>query len=85
MTLYNLRTEGRLIRVTKFSDDVEFQGVYYLTPGYSGKFYCNCPQGRRETCRHRKMYDAFRSAGYIDTEYFLDFDKWRWALPIRKD
>lgn len=67
MILYNLKTEGPDFRITKFDDGLNPESSYLVNP--SG---CECPQGHKSTCRHRKMLGAIQKV--VDTELFYCFD-----------
>lgn len=67
MTLYNAKTEGDSLRVTKFDDDLNVESSYLTSPNE-----CTCPAGSRSTCRHRQMYPNLRMIA--DTGNFWDYE-----------
>lgn len=67
MTLYNAKTEGHSLRVTKFDSDLNPESSYLTTSEL-----CECPAGVRSTCRHRQMYPILRTIA--DKNEFWDFD-----------
>lgn len=68
MSLYNLRsTELSSYRVTKFDSDLNVESSYNVIPST-----CDCPQGHKITCRHRKMLKNILPI--VDTEWFYDYD-----------
>lgn len=68
MSLYNLRTAELGYRVTKFDSDLNVESSYNVTPST-----CDCPQGHKPTCRHRKM--LWNLLQILDTEFFWDYDE----------
>ena len=69
MTLYNARTSGDSLRITKFDDDLNpIDDSSYLT----SQTECTCPAGHRPTCRHRQMYFALWMIR--DSGKFWDFE-----------
>jgi len=71
MSLYNAKTLDDTIRITKFTDDLDVESSYTVS-----RNSCDCPAGRRDTCRHRQMFPSFVER--IDTPWFLDWDNARW-------
>src|SRR5438105_2239915 len=68
MILYNLRTYSpSTFEITKFDDDLNMESSYKVNAQD-----CECPQGHRPTCRHRKMLGAM--LGIVDTEAFYCYD-----------
>ncbi len=63
--------------MTKFDADFNVQSSYTLT-----QEGCDCPQGHKPTCRHRKMLPAFAKEGHINDGWFLDWDTRQWRKPI---
>lgn len=84
MSLYNCRTEGPNYRVVKFDNDLNLETIYTLRRGYSGKYYCNCFAGNRDTCRHREMLAGFIKHNVVDSKYFFDYENWRWVTPVKE-
>lgn len=75
MTLYNCKSEIDGLgdfwhRITKFDDDMNVEASYKVT--LAG---CDCPAGKRPTCRHRKMLPNFIRARAVNTAMFYDFDR----------
>lgn len=68
MTLYNAKTEGHSLRVTKFDSDLNPESSYLTTAEN-----CECPAGVRSTCRHRQMYYNLRAIA--DGPYFFNYDE----------
>jgi hypothetical protein len=76
MILYNLKTDGiNLFRITKFDDDMNMESSYLV-----GHTVCECPQGHKPTCRHRKMLPLMLDR--IDTPWFYCFDDGLWYDPL---
>jgi hypothetical protein len=73
-TLYNCRSAGPAFRITKFDDDMNVESSYICT-----EEQCDCPAGVRPTCRHRQMLPKFLQRNFVDTEWFLDFDRGGWV------
>lgn len=67
MTLYNAKSEGHSLRVTKFDFDLNPESSYLTTAEN-----CECPAGVRSTCRHRQMYPHLQAIA--NTGKFFDFD-----------
>lgn len=67
MTLYNAKTEGHSLRVTKFDSDLNPESSYLTTSEL-----CECPAGVRSTCRHRQMYYNLRAIA--DQPRFWDYE-----------
>lgn len=67
MTLYNSKTEGDSLRVTKFDSDLNVESSYLTTAEN-----CECPAGHRSTCRHRQMYPILQTIANLPQ--FWDFD-----------
>lgn len=70
--LYSIKTEigvdGDRHRITKFVDG-EVESSYHTT-----HTECDCPAGRRPSCRHRQMLPQMIAAGIVNTHWFWDFD-----------
>lgn len=67
MILYNLRIVESTYRITKFDDDMNVESSYLVSDQA-----CECPQGHKPTCRHRKMLPALLPI--VDTEEFYCYD-----------
>lgn len=83
MSLYNCHSVGNNYRIVKWSDDLDIEATYELWT-VRGRYHCHCFQANKPSCRHRDMLTQFLNAGRVDTHYFLDFDNWRWVLPIKQ-
>ena len=87
--LYNLRTEGDGYIITKHGEDMEVVSLYHMTsdpnyPGIQNAITCNCPQGAKPTCRHRKMFPMMLER--VDTGWFFDFDNTgQWFDPFNTE
>lgn len=68
MILYNLQelTSGELA-ITKFDNDFNVESSYKVSD-----IACECPQGHKPTCRHRRMLSSM--AQIVDTDIFYCFD-----------
>ena len=74
--LYNCKSISPIeYRITKF-DDYEVVSDYVVSNGG-----CDCPQGNKPTCRHRKMLPAFAKEGHIDDGFFYEWDTRQWRKP----
>lgn len=71
MILYNLKTEGQDFRITKFDDDFNPSSSYLVNESA-----CECPQGHKPTCRHRKMLPVME--GRADSPWFYCYDDGTW-------
>lgn len=67
MPLYNAKTEGHSLRITKFDSDLNVESSYLTTTEN-----CECPAGVRSTCRHRQMYWILKTIA--DKPEFWDYD-----------
>lgn len=76
MNLYNLKSTGLGYRITKFDFDLNPESSYEMT-----RDTCQCPQGHKATCRHRRMFPIFETAKRIDTPWFLCFEDSTWHDP----
>lgn len=77
-TLYNCKSVSAAeFRITKFDRDYNVTSSYVVSNGG-----CDCPQGNKPTCRHRKMLPEFAKNGHIDDGFFLDFDTRQWRKPL---
>lgn len=74
MNLYNLKTTELGFRITKFSMDLDMESSYTLTDRT-----CDCPQGHKPTCRHRRMLPLLKPR--VDTAWFLCFETSQWSDP----
>ena len=71
MSLYNAKSGGPALRITKFTDELDVESTYTTT-----RNSCECPAGHRDTCRHRQMFSELSEKA--DTPWFLDWDNRRW-------
>jgi hypothetical protein len=79
MILYNLKREGtdawgtktQTYRISKFTDDMEVESSYLVD-----EINCECPQGHKPICRHRKMLPLM--VDRVDTPWFYCFDVGLW-------
>lgn len=80
--LYNLKSlpGGALYEITKFSPDLEVESSYAV-----GKTVCDCPQGHKPVCRHRRMLPFFLEAEAVDSDIFFNFDNHSWHRPMIDD
>lgn len=74
MTLYNLKSEGDLYRITKFDDDLNPLSSYLVSESH-----CDCPAGHRPICRHREMLAPMRKR--VDSAWFYNYTSQAWADP----
>lgn len=77
--LYSLSgtpTPGEYI-IQKFDTDYHCESVYALTAST-----CMCPQGHKETCRHRKMLGDFLKHGHIGDGWFMEWQTRLWRRPV---
>ena len=42
---------------------------------------CDCPQGHKDTCRHRKMLPFFLENEHIDDGWFFSWSTHQWLKP----
>lgn len=73
MSLYNAKKVDDALRITKFDEDLDVESSYITT-----RDTCECPAGRRDTCRHRQMYPEFESSKRINSGWLLDWDNREW-------
>lgn len=78
MSLYNSKTEGHSLRVTKFDIDLNPESSYLTTAEN-----CECPAGVRSTCRHRQMYPILRTIA--DLPQFWDYEAERVVQMINNE
>lgn len=76
MSIYNLRTSDDSFIITKFTSDLDVESSYTVTLSE-----CECPAGRRPTCRHRQMLPTMLAQGIEDTGGFYDFDNDQFLEP----
>ena len=69
MSLYNLRTADGSYRITKFTNDLDVEASYLVSPTE-----CECPAGHRPSCRHRQMLPKMLAVGADDQPMFYDHD-----------
>ena len=74
-TLYNLKSvpDGTFV-ITKWDDDMNVESSYVTSPSA-----CECPQGHKPTCRHRKMLPIFQAKGAVDKNWFYCYDTHMWS------
>lgn len=72
--LYHIRTEDGTYRITKLDTDLNMESSYVVSAEA-----CECPQGHKPTCRHRKMLPLMIPRA--DTPWFLDYDTRQWHDP----
>lgn len=74
MTEYNCVTDSHTnYRITKFDDDFNVESSYLVS-----LTNCECPQGNKPTCRHRKMLPQFLVTKRVDSQWFLNYDTGEW-------
>ena len=73
MTLYNIKSTSSGYRITKFDNDLNPESSYLVSLSE-----CECPQGSRPTCRHRKMLPGFIDKWRVDTNWFYDYERQSW-------
>lgn len=71
--LYNCKQIEFAWRITKFDNDMNVESSY-LTTAES----CECPQGAKPTCRHRKMLPAFLEHKHVGDGWFYNYDTRQW-------
>lgn len=81
MILYNLKTDKgaaaygtEQYTITKFDDELNVESSYLVT-----RTGCLCPQGHKDTCRHRKMLPLM--VDRADSAWFYCFDDKQWYDP----
>lgn len=77
MTLYNLKSEDAIWRITKFDNDLNVESSYTTSEAE-----CSCPAGARPSCRHRQMLPKMLAIGAEDSGMFYDFDKDQFLEPM---
>jgi len=80
-TLYNFKSIDRThYHVTKFDSGlVPFEDHNGNISAYVCTLEeCECPQGHKPTCRHRKMLPVAIEAGHIDDNYFFVWETHQW-------
>lgn len=71
----NISHEGQTFyRITKLDPDDNVESTYTCTFDT-----CECPAGKRPTCRHREMLPRFVARGAINTGWRYDFDRGGWV------
>ena len=57
---------------------------YYIVNRGSGRFGCNCLQGKwgKPTCRHREMLLIFEEANAVGSSRLYNYDKKRWSDKV---
>ena len=78
---YNLKRTPEGYRMVKFDSLYNVEAVYYIRSS-RGKFYCDCPAYKHETCKHRSMIPLFIENNGVDTGKFLCFDTGEWFPPV---
>jgi len=80
--LYNCKTENGEYRITKFDSDLNpinhKSGPSSYLVSLNG---CECPQGHKASCRHRKMLEIFESEEHINDGYFFIWNTHQWIKP----
>jgi hypothetical protein len=80
-TLYNCkRIDASHYRITKFDDGfVPYQHHDGSLSSYTcSKAGCDCPQGHKPSCRHRKMLPFFVDGEHVDDNYFFIWETHQW-------
>ena len=80
-SLYNCKQIDKdHYRVTKFDSGlVPFEDHEGRVSSYTCTHTeCDCPQGHKPTCRHRKMLPFFVAEDHIDDNYFFCWDTHQW-------
>jgi len=80
-TLYNCkRIDTETYRITKFdSGFVPFEHHDGTVSAYTCTLHdCDCPQGHKPSCRHRKMLPFFIESEHVDDNYFFIWDTHQW-------
>jgi hypothetical protein len=75
-TLYSIYQRSGEYHIAKFDADLNCSSCYILSNGT-----CDCPQGHKPTCRHRKMLPLFLKEKHIGDGWFLDYDTKLWRKP----
>lgn len=73
MTEYNCSHDHSGYRITKFDDDFNVESSYLVS-----ETECECPQGSKPTCRHRKMLPQFLVTKRVNSQWFLNYDTGAW-------
>lgn len=73
MSLYTAKKANGGYRISKVTDDLEFESSYITTEDS-----CECPAGHRPSCRHREMLPDFLARGRVGTAWMLDYDNGQW-------
>src|SRR5882762_5890006 len=74
MSLYNCRHADGKYRITKFDEHMNVEASYIVS-----RLECDCPAGKRPTCRHRQMLPKFLQRGTVGTNWWYDFDRGGWV------
>jgi hypothetical protein len=82
MSLYNCHRTSIGYRMTKWDDDLDIESSYELST-IQGRVLCPCFQGGKPSCRHRDMLAAFIKYKTVDTDLFYDYDRRKWARPLK--
>ena len=82
--LYNCkRIDTNHYRVTKFdSGFVPFEHHDGTVSAYTcSESGCDCPQGHKPSCRHRKMLPFFLEHNHVNDGWFFIWDTHQWIKP----
>lgn len=83
MNLYNCKNANGGYRITKFNSDYEIETTLGSPASYVvSSEGCDCPQGHKETCRHRKMLPEFLEHNHVDDGWFFIWDTRMWIAPM---
>ena len=80
--LYNCKQiDANHFRITKFdSGFVPFEHHDGTVSSYTcSESGCDCPQGHKPSCRHRKMLPFFLEEEHVDDNYFFCWDTHQWV------
>jgi len=80
-SLYNCkRIDASHYRITKFDSGlVPFEHHDGTISSYTcTEEGCDCPQGHKPSCRHRKMLPFFIEEGHVGDNYFFIWDTHQW-------
>lgn len=80
MSLYNIKSSDDAYRITKFDNDLNVESSYIVTHDE-----CDCPAGRRPTCRHRQMLPTMLHNDAHNNGLFYDFDNRQWLGPATEE
>lgn len=72
--LYNLKSVDGEFRITKFDSELNVESSYLVNDAT-----CECPQGHKPTCRHRRMLPLMLDR--MDSPWFYCFEDKTWHDP----